>query len=345
MVFGWGSSSSGSNYPQPPSYSKDQHVASFLSHNTFSRGTIKVPTDPPTLLFETAFSPAANATPYTLQIYLPPTFPSTPPIITLTRPALATHPILNENMQCVHLDTIARWGTGSNGVALVAVVEEIAGKLIGRQPSIVGTLPPPRPQQMQQQQMMQQQTQQEMEEPSPRNSDSVFHMPIPPVPSKFDDLSAMSSASLHRLLDDDVAFTTYVEGLACVKTLGDLMRDIKEGNASAAKVNLSQEEDIATLHAESRVLQTELREKLTDFEMTCKRANAGDGLSERDILDLLRVSAREAEDATDALASSFVDGDLDIKEFVKEFAEKRKLFHERQAKIERLERNQQGGRF
>lgn len=240
MVFGWGSSGQ-SPRPPPSSYSTSQHVQSFLSHNTFSRGTVKVPCDPPSQLYETSFSPSLNAQPYTLQIYLPPSFPTSPPIVTLTRPALATHAILNENMQCANLTSLGAWSQGGGGVSLVAVIEEIAGALIERAPNVIGShaapqpSPPPYP----------------AAAPSPRppspaarpsrgDSDPVFHMPVPPVPSSFPDLADMSPSSLAHLLADDVALATYVRGLPCYRTMMDLEGSIVEGNGAAAKVNKSQ---------------------------------------------------------------------------------------------------------
>ena len=75
MVFGWGSSSSSSSSAAPHSssqqlhsYSKDQHVQGFLEHRTFKRGTVKIPVEGGTELFETSFSPAVDTPPYTLQV-------------------------------------------------------------------------------------------------------------------------------------------------------------------------------------------------------------------------------------------------------------------------------------
>ena len=163
-------------------------------------------------------------------------------------------------------------------------------------------------------------------------------MPIPPVPSSFPDLASMPEASLRRLLSDDVALSTYVSSLACAKNMQELADSVTAGNLSAARVNLSQEEEIGALHAEARALQAELREKLGKFESAAKRANAGDGMTDRDVLDLLRVSAREAEDETEDLSSSFVEGGVELPTFLKDYCEKREKFHQRQAKIERIEK-------
>ena len=109
MPFGWGGSSS------PSGPTRDAHIQGFLSHQTFSRGTKNCPTDRGCNLFETSFAPSANASPYTLQVYLSAAFPKQPPVITLLRPNLATHPILNENMQCVKLNSLSGWGGGQAG--------------------------------------------------------------------------------------------------------------------------------------------------------------------------------------------------------------------------------------
>ena len=85
-------------------------------------------------------------------------------------------------------------------------------------------------------------------------------MPIPPVPSKFPDLEGMSDSAVAHLLNDDVARAAYIENMPSVKTIVDLKESISAGNLEAAKVNLSQEEEIGSLHAEAQVLQAELKE-------------------------------------------------------------------------------------
>jgi len=54
------------------------------------------------------------------------------------------------------------------------------------------------------------------------------------------------------------------------------------------------------------------------------------------LVDHLTVAAAEAEGSSDAIANQFLSGEMDQKNFVKEFMEKRKLYHLRAAKKESL---------
>ncbi|GMI15798.1 hypothetical protein TrVE_jg4353 [Triparma verrucosa] len=336
MVFGFGSSSRASATSNVSVDVRGMHIQRFLAHATFSRGTKQIPTDASANLYETSFAAAQGAEPFTLQIYLSPSFPTQPPIITLLKPAIATHPIINENMQCVRLNGLSSWGNGS--VQLVEVIEEIAQSLIAQAPSPVGGASPAKPP-----------SYDTATDPTRRNSrsssvssaDNMTHIPIPPVPSKFPDLEAMSDSAVTRLLNDDVARATYVENMACVKTIIELKASISDGNVEAAKLNLGREEEIGGLQAEARVMQVELKEEAAKFDKMVKEARGVlDGLSERDVLDLVSSAKMDAEEKSDDLSSSFQDGDLKIGDFVKDYMDMRQKYHERAAKIERLERQQ-----
>jgi len=54
------------------------------------------------------------------------------------------------------------------------------------------------------------------------------------------------------------------------------------------------------------------------------------------LIEHLTIAAAEAEAASDAIANQFLSGEIDQKTFVKDFMEKRKLFHLRAAKKESL---------
>jgi ESCRT-I complex subunit VPS37 len=50
----------------------------------------------------------------------------------------------------------------------------------------------------------------------------------------------------------------------------------------------------------------------------------------------LTFAAHQAEQDSDGLANRFLSGEMDYKDFIKEFMEKRKLYHLRAAKKESL---------
>ena len=55
------------------------------------------------------------------------------------------------------------------------------------------------------------------------------------------------------------------------------------------------------------------------------------------LIEKLNDAANDAEYSSDSLSKKFLSGDMEQKEFVKEFMEKRKLFHLRSAKKESLQ--------
>mmetsp|Transcript_6474 Transcript_6474/g.12407 ORF Transcript_6474/g.12407 Transcript_6474/m.12407 type:complete len:232 (-) Transcript_6474:46-741(-) len=228
---------------------------------------------------------------------------------------------------------------------LVQVVEEVASSLIQRAPNVVGGGPasPAKPPSYDEARRSARSRSMSSngESKTGGGDDVVFHMPIPPVPSKFPDLEGMSDSAIAHLLNDDVARATYIENMPSVKTIVDLKESISAGNLEAAKVNLSQEEEIGSLHAEAQVMQAELREATLKFEEVVKEARGAlDGLSEKEVLALVNSAKLDAESKSDDMSSAFQDGDIAIDNFVKQYLAERERYHERAAKIERMQRQQ-----
>ncbi len=332
MPFGWGQSSQAQ--ASPPSYTAQQHLQSFLSHQTFKLGTRRISDS----LFETSFTPRADAQPYTLQISLPASFPRSPPLVTLIQPPLATHDVLTANMQCLTgVRTLSAWGAGTNGVTLVSVIEEIAQALVTRAPRAIGSPPPPDYNSVSPPQSSEskQESKSGSKDPDP---DPVFHMPLPPVPSSFPDLATMPPPSLTRLLTDDISLHSYVSGLPCAQSMRELSDSVSTGNIDQARVNLRREEELMTIRAEVEAMKADLKERVSKYEAVRDRARSAlEGPSFDSVRDLLLVARAEAEAESEDIAGKFMDGGIGTKEFVKEFVQARQKYHERGAKIERIE--------
>lgn len=275
-----------------------------------------------------------------------PSFPNSPPTIVLTQPSPATHPILSSSGggECVNLKSLQAWGQGDRGVMLLKVVEEAAGALVKQAPRRAQTSTPapslpPSYDNVVRRSSSSSNINSAISSEQKSNNDNTFHMPIPPVPSSFPDLQSMPQSSLQRLLTDDVALNIYVENLPAVKTMQELYESIQMGNVDAAKVNQSQEEELGSLHAELQVLQAELKEKIRDFE-DYKRSESKvlDGIGSKEIIELLENAKSDAEGASESLSQQFVDGYVKLDEFVKDYMKERSKYHERAAKLERLER-------
>lgn len=121
----------------------------------------------------------------------------------------------------------------------------------------------------------------------------------------------------------------------------DLYESIRDGNGEAARLNQSQEEELGGLHAEVQVLQAELKDKIREFEeYKSRESKALDGIGSREVMEMLENAKNDAEGASESMSQQFVDGDVKLAEFVKEYMKERTKYHERAAKLERLERQQ-----
>jgi len=244
----------------------------------------------------------------------------------------------------VNMETLHNWGQGDRGVTLLKVVEEAAGGLVKQAPRKAGaaaassSLPPSYDNVVRRGSSSNFNTQSDEKKTS---NDNTFHMPIPPVPSSFPDLQSMPQSSLQRLLTDDIALNIYVENLPAVKTMQELYESILMGNVEAAKVNQSQEEELGSLYAEVQVLQAELKDKIRDFEDYKRReSKVLNGIGSKEIIDLLKEAKNDAEGASESMSQQFVDGYVKFEHFVKDYMEERTKYHQRAAKLERLEKQQ-----
>jgi len=100
---------------------------------------------------------------------------------------------------------------------------------------------------------------------------------------------------------------------------------------------LAKEADLERTKRDLAARQQIISEKRSSFEQKAQRQQeVMQQFSTPALIDHLAIAAGEAETASDAIANQFLSGEIDQKTFVKEFMEKRKLFHLRAAKKESL---------
>lgn len=179
---------------------------------------------------------------------------------------------------------------------------------------------------------------------SPRSGEP-FHMPIPAVPSTFPELNSMSQDQLKTLLNEQEAFSKYVDSMNAVTTITDLQTSIVEGNVDSAKANLARQEELETLHAEVSVLKSTLNERIAHFHKLEKRQKElSTPADPRTVVKQLQVVKREAFTESERIASDWLASDdsggnsstASVDDFLSAFMKKRELYHLRGAKIERL---------
>jgi len=163
------------------------------------------------------------------------------------------------------------------------------------------------------------------------------HTPLPVIPASFPELEAKSPSELAQLLNDDNEFKRFFDSLSAVQTMRKVRDDLRSNNEELSKRNLSKEAEIDRIKKDLAARQQLILEKRSSFETKAQRQQeVMKQFSTPALIDHLNNAAAEAEAASDETANQFLKGDLDQKVFVKEFMEKRKLYHLRAAKKESL---------
>jgi len=158
-------------------------------------------------------------------------------------------------------------------------------------------------------------------------------------------LDGLSDANLNRLLTDDIAFTIHFEGLNEVKGLKGMLKDVEDANESTANEILDLREEALTIKAESRALQMTLRRVRDEYEECLSMARGKLGFSVGDQYSSSRIQeisamvlskVRHVEAVGEDLVSDFHRGDIEFREFSKQFRKCRQEYHELTMKLHKL---------
>lgn len=163
-----------------------------------------------------------------------------------------------------------------------------------------------------------------------------YHDPFPKNPEKFSELESMNREEMQILLNDEDAFLEYVN--KSFKKPVEVLEKFETNNFATAKKTLGNKEKLMSLSADVVEMRSSLREKLEIYEPLEKRyTKVCMPPSVKGVLKKLNNARREASVSSDKIVDKFANGDLDVNNYIEQFMEKRKLFHERSAKIERLQ--------
>jgi len=163
------------------------------------------------------------------------------------------------------------------------------------------------------------------------------HTPLPVLPSSFPELDSKSPSELAQLLNDENEFKKFFDTLSQVQTLRKVRDDLRINNEELAKKNLAKEAEIERVKRDLTSRYQEINEKQSSFKQKAQRQQeVMQQFSTVALINQLSGAAAEAESASDAIANQFLSGEIDQKTFVKDFMEKRKLYHLRAAKKESL---------
>jgi len=129
----------------------------------------------------------------------------------------------------------------------------------------------------------------------------------------------------------------FFDGLSAVQTMRKVRDDLRTNNEDLAKRNLAKEAEIDRMKRQLHEKHQVVAEKRSSFEQKAfRQQEVMKQFSTGSLIDQLNVAALEAESQSDQIANEFLAGNIDQKTFIKDFMEKRKLYHLRSAKKESL---------
>jgi hypothetical protein len=176
--------------------------------------------------------------------------------------------------------------------------------------------------------------------PSPpiKNSQPPPSPVLPSPPTSFPELEKKSVQELTQLLNDENEFKIFFESLGAVQNMKKLRDELKQTNEQLARNNLEKEAELESLRRELNPRLSAVADKRMQFEQKFKQQqDVLKQYSTAALIEQLSKAMEEAEHQSEEIAEHFLSGDMDQKDFVKDFQEKRRLYHLRAAKRESLQ--------
>jgi hypothetical protein len=266
----------------------------------------------------------------TLRIILPRDFPRVPPQLCITPPVQHKFVDGQANVVPQAHENLLRWTVHAS---LGKTVYEIVQKFMQEPPQI---LPQTNGNMSQPSTIVP--TSLPVQNPLPVQTPlSSVHTPLPVVPSSFPELDNKSPVELSALLNDETEFNRFFDNLPTVQTMRKVRDDLRANNEDLAKRNLAKEAEIDRMRRHLQEKHSVMNEKRSSFEQKVQRQQeVMKQFSTSSLIEQLNAAALESENQSDLIANEFLAGNIDQKTFIKDFMEKRKLYHLRSAKKESL---------
>mmetsp|Transcript_59021 Transcript_59021/g.144408 ORF Transcript_59021/g.144408 Transcript_59021/m.144408 type:complete len:423 (-) Transcript_59021:45-1313(-) len=163
-------------------------------------------------------------------------------------------------------------------------------------------------------------------------------VPMPQIPKSYPEIKDMDRADLDDLLDDELEFLALVHKLKVFDQIFTIGSSRLNENVQLANDNISKEEKWNTLKSEVKELQKTLKTKVSNFNKQEEKQNAICAPPEKSsTLRKLNQAKKEAFEESETIAEEWVDyGGSTVDEFLKSFLAKRRVHHLRAAKAEIL---------
>ncbi|CAI2166203.1 4494_t:CDS:2 [Funneliformis geosporum] len=157
------------------------------------------------------------------------------------------------------------------------------------------------------------------------------------ISQEFPTLLSKSKEELEDLYNNDVVFDSFLETVEQVRNMKTLQDEMRMGNETLARKTLSQEQELYELR--NRIVNQEkgLKELFTEFEEKLKvQQETLKRFSPSILMTKLKSETQQSDELSEQMAKSFLDGELEVDQFLKHFREVRKVYHLRNAKVERV---------
>lgn len=161
--------------------------------------------------------------------------------------------------------------------------------------------------------------------------------PQPDLSAALNTIGHLNNDQLKELLNDDEKFDDMMKNLQQFKSLEQEREMLLVSITSLSEFNIMKEptlvegrEKIEERSSEGEELSLRVQEKMEEY-----RKKSGN-MSTDTALALLQTAAAEMEEESETIAQNFLSSDLDIEDFLTQFAERRKIMHLRKVKVEKM---------
>ncbi|XP_064418738.1 vacuolar protein sorting-associated protein 37A isoform X1 [Latimeria chalumnae] len=161
---------------------------------------------------------------------------------------------------------------------------------------------------------------------------------MPDIPETFSELSERSISQLKDLNDQDNLLLEQLVDLPQLKQVMTDRDDLVKSIEKLAKMNLLLEPKLEAQRQDLLEKYEHLNDTKTAFEKKMQRQHElSESCSLSTMQARLKVAAHQAEEESDTIADEFLEGKVEIDDFLSSFMEKRTLCHCRRAKEEKLQ--------
>lgn len=162
---------------------------------------------------------------------------------------------------------------------------------------------------------------------------------LPDLPNSFPELENMTNVQLERLLSDDVALQSHIDGLKLetIKSMESLITQMQDANIEALDKNLVISGELNILERELKKEQDSLRSLVKDYENEVLSARIEYAVPADEIMKELKKNKDVLDEAGEVIGRAFVNGEKDLPSFISEYLDHRIRYHTLCTKITCLE--------